>query len=86
MADAKAHAATQGHGRYSTGVTSIGNLLDDSASRKVVDKYIPGFSQRSQINLARSMTMKQVQSYDSTITDAVLAKIDADLAKQPAKK
>ena len=55
-------------------------------SRKIVDKYIPGFSKRSQISMARSMTLKQIQSYDPTISDAALAKIDADLAKLAGKK
>ncbi len=70
---------------YSTAATTIGTLLDDAASRRIVDTNIPGFSSRSQISLARSMTLKQVQSYNSTITDAVLAKIDRDLAKLPPK-
>jgi hypothetical protein len=61
-------------------------LLDDSAARSIVDKYIPGFSKRPQVNLARSMTLKQVQFYDSTITDSVLAKIDANLANLAQKK
>jgi len=81
LAEARAQAAAGVHGRYSSGATAIGTLLDDAAARSVVDKYIPGFSKRPQINLARSMTLKQVQFYDSTITDAVLAKIDAGLAQ-----
>lgn len=86
LAEARAQAAAGIHGRYSSGATAIGTLLDDAASRSVVDKYIPGFSKRPQINLARSMTLKQVQFYDSTITDAILAKIDADLAKLGGSK
>ena len=37
--------------------------------------------------MARGMTLKQIQSYSAdTVTDDVLAKIDADLAKIPASK
>jgi quinohemoprotein ethanol dehydrogenase len=86
LAEARSQAATSAHGRYSTGTTTIGALLDDSAARSIVDKYIPGFSKRPQVNLARSMTLKQVQFYDSTITDSVLAKIDANLANLAQKK
>jgi hypothetical protein len=71
---------------YTTAETDIGTLLDDPASRTVVDKYIPGFSSREQIDMARSMTLKSIQQYAPDITDTVLAEIDADLAKLPAKK
>jgi quinohemoprotein ethanol dehydrogenase len=73
-------------GGYATVSTQIGALLDDPAARKVVDATIPGFSQRPQIGLARSMTLKQIQFYSPDITDAKLAKIDAGLAKLPPKK
>jgi hypothetical protein len=72
---------------YTTADTDIGTLLDDPAARAVLDKHIPGFSKRDQIDMARSMTLKGIQPYDSaTITDKALADIDADLAKLPAKK
>jgi hypothetical protein len=72
---------------FSTAETDIGTLLDDPAARAVVDKHIPGLSSRDQIDMARSMTLKGIQQYDSgTITDKALAEIDADLAKLPVKK
>jgi hypothetical protein len=72
---------------YSTADTDIGTLLDDPAARAVVDKHIPGFSSRDQIDMARSMTLRGIQQYDSaTITDKALAEIDVDLAKLPVKK
>jgi para-nitrobenzyl esterase len=72
---------------YTTADTDIGTLLDDPAARAVLDKHIPGFSSRDQIDMARSMTLKGIQQYDSaTITDKALADIDSDLAKLPAKK
>ena len=71
---------------YSTDNTDIGTLLDDPAARAVVDKHIPGFSSRDQIDMARSMTLKAIQQYDPvSFTDKILAEIDVDLAKLPAK-
>jgi para-nitrobenzyl esterase len=47
---------------------------------------MPDFSTNPQTSMARPMTLKGIQSYaPDQITDAVLAKIDADLAKLPAK-
>lgn len=71
---------------YTAGGSTIGSLLDDPAARKIVDRYVPGFSARPQIGLARSMTLKQLQFYSPDITDARLASIDQDLAKLPPKK
>lgn len=71
---------------YTTADTDIGTLLDDPAARAIVDKYIPGFSSGDQINMARAMTLKSIQQYaPDKFTDQVLASIDADLAKLPAK-
>lgn len=67
---------------YSTEKTSIGTLLDTPETRAVLDAHLPEFSTNPQVEMARSMTLKQVQSYvPDTFTDEVLAKIDADLAK-----
>lgn len=72
---------------YSAAETDIGTILDDPAARAVVDKHIPGFSSQGQIDMARSMTLKSIQQYaPDKYTDTVLAEIDADLAKLPAKK
>lgn len=67
---------------YSTNATDIGTLIDNPATKAVLDKDLPGFSGNPQIEMARSMTLKQIQGFsDDAITDAVLAKIDEDLAK-----
>jgi len=65
----------------------IGDLIDNSATRAILDKYIPGFSTSDQIDAARNMTLKAIQQFaPEAITDDILAKIDADLAKlSPAK-
>lgn len=70
-----------------TTTTTIGALLEDPAAKAIVDKYMPGFSANPQVEMAKAMTFKQVQQYaPDQMSDAVLAKIDADLAKLPVKK
>ena len=74
-------------GAYSTGSSTIGDILADPAAKAVVEKYIPGMLSNDQIEMAKDMTLKQIQQYSpDTVTDANLAKIDADFAKLPAKK
>jgi hypothetical protein len=82
-APAPAAAATG----YSVEDTDIGTLLDDPAAKAVLDKHIPGFSTRDQIDMARSMTLKGVQQYaPDVVTDKILSDIQVDLSKLPAKK
>jgi len=72
---------------YSTSETSIGDLVANPETRAIFDKYLPGVSTNSQLEMAKVMTPRQVQSYaPDMFTDEALAKIDADLAKLPAKK
>jgi hypothetical protein len=71
---------------YSTTDTDLGTLLDNPATKAVLTKYIPQMIANPQIDMARSMTLKQLQSYaGDQLTDQTLAKIDADLAKIPVK-
>lgn len=72
---------------YSTAGTDIGTLLDNPATKAVLDKHIPGFADNPQIEMARPMTLRQIQQFaGDQITDEALAKIDADLAAiKPAK-
>ena len=72
---------------YSVETTDIGTLLDNPATKAVLDKNLPGFTANPQIDMARSMTLKGVQQYAAdTLTDAALAKVQADLNKVPVKK
>ncbi|WP_395397166.1 hypothetical protein WBP07_31325 [Novosphingobium sp. BL-8A] len=72
---------------YSTATTPIGDLLDNPATKAVLVKDVPALVSNPQIDMARGMTLKQVQAYAAdTLTDDVLAKIDADLARVPAAK
>lgn len=71
---------------YTTADTTIGTLVDDAAAKAVLDKHMPGFSSNPQIEMAKAMTLKQIQGFaPDMIKDEVLAKIDVDLAKLPAK-
>src|SRR5688572_23154020 len=85
VASAQAPAAPAA--AYSTSETSIGDLLDNPATKAVLDKHMPGFAGNPQIDMARGMTLKQIQQFaGDAVTDEALARIDADLAKIPAKK
>lgn len=72
---------------YTTAETDIGTLLDDPASKAVLVKNLPGFADNPQIEMARSMTLKQIQGFaGDALSDEKLAAVDAELAKLPAKK
>lgn len=79
-------AAAPAPASYTTESTEIGALLDDPAAKAVLAKHIPDVVSNPGIDQARSMTLKQVQQYSPDLSDKVLAEIDADLAKLPAKK
>lgn len=68
--------------KYSTSTTDIGTLLDNPATKAILTKYLPEVVNSDQIDMARAMTLKQIQSYSpDAITDAKLAQVDADLGK-----
>lgn len=72
---------------YTTAATPIGDLLDNPATKAVLVKDVPALVSNPQIDMARGMTLKQVQTYaGDVLSDEVLAKIDADLARVPAAK
>ena len=63
------------------------DLLDDPAAKAILFKYLPAMAQSDQIDMARGMTLKDTQQYaPDMVSDATLAKIDAEFAKLPAKK
>jgi len=81
-APASAPAAATVGVKYSTADTDIGTLLDNPATKAIVEKNIPGFTTSDQVDMARSMTLKAVQQYaPDSVTDARLAAIDAEFAK-----
>ena len=71
---------------FSVEGTDVGTLLDNPATKAVLDKLLPGLSTNPQIDMARAMTLKQVQGYaPDKIKDEALVQVDAELAKIPAK-
>jgi len=84
---APAAATAAKTGVYKTNETEIGTLLDDPAARVILNKHIPGMTDNPQVDMARSMTLKDVQQYSpDQLTDQVLAAVDADFAKLAASK
>ena len=87
LAAAQAPAAAAAAATYSVEETDVGTLLDNPAAKAILDKHMPGFSSKDQIDMARSMTLRTVQQYaPDMITDKVLGEIQADLNKLPAAK
>ncbi|MDE2595654.1 MAG: hypothetical protein KGL44_02130 [Sphingomonadales bacterium] len=86
-AEAAAPAAAPAKPAFSTAETDIGTLLDNPATKAVLQKYVAALIANPQIDMARAMTLKQVQGYAAdALSDETLAKIDADLAAIPAAK
>jgi para-nitrobenzyl esterase len=68
-------------GKMNTSTTTLGELLDNPASKAVLVKYAPVLTQGGQVDQARPMTLKALQQYMPDLSDDTLGKIDADLAK-----
>jgi hypothetical protein len=67
---------------YSTTASTLGDLLDNPATKAVLQKHVPELVANPQIEMGRGMTLKTLQSYaGDTLTDEKLAAIDADLAQ-----
>jgi hypothetical protein len=64
---------------YTISDTDIGTLLDDPQARAILDKHIPGFSKREQIEQARPFTMNFIKNFpQADISDEMLKGIQAD--------
>ncbi len=67
--------------KYSTAGTTIGDLIDNAATKAVLEKHLPALIGNPQMEMARSMTLKQIQGFaGDALSDEILAKVDADLA------
>ncbi len=86
VAAAPAVAAVPAVATYSTAATTIGDLIDNAATKAVLDKHMPGFSGNPQVAMARSMTLRAIQPMaGDMIKVEMLDLIDGDLAKLPGK-
>lgn len=71
---------------FTTTDTPLGDLLDDADAKAILQKHIPEIIARDGIDMARGMTLKQLQSYaGDQLTDAKLVAIEADLARISGK-
>lgn len=71
---------------YSSTGTPIGTLLDDAAAKAILDKRVPGLTTNPQIEMARGMSLKDIQAYaPQQLTDDVLKAVDADFAALSGK-
>jgi acetyl esterase/lipase len=71
--------------QFTTADTPLGDLLDNPAAKVVLQRHVPELVSSPQIELARGLTLKGIQVYSPTLTDAVLATIDRDLAALSAQ-
>jgi hypothetical protein len=72
---------------YSVSKTLVGTLLDDPAAVEILKRLIPMVYSNDQFQSAgRSLTLKDIQQYEpEALSDANLAKIQAEFDKIPAK-
>lgn len=60
--------------------SNLGDLLDNDASKAVLEKHLPGISTHPQIAMGRGFPLKMVASFSGgLITNEALEKVDADL-------
>jgi hypothetical protein len=79
-------AATAGH--YSVKETQVGKMLDDPAANELLKKMIPGVYGNEMFHtMGRDNTLQGIQQFEpEALSDAVLAKVQAELNKLPAKQ
>ena len=82
---ADAAAAQAAH--YSVATTLVGKLLDDPAASAILQKLIPTVYANDMFKTSgRELTLKAIQQYEpDALSDANLAKIQAEFDKIPAK-
>lgn len=69
---------------FSVETTDLGTLLDNAGAKAVLVKHLPDLVSNEQIQMARAMTLKQLQGFaGDALTDQKLAAIQADLDKLP---
>ena len=72
---------------YSVSTTLVGKMLDDPAANAVLQKMIPTVYANEMFKTSgRELTLKAIQQYEpEALSDANLAKVQAELDKIPAK-
>lgn len=71
---------------YSVETTLAGKLIDDPAAAAILQKFIPTIWANEMFQSAgRELTLRAIQQYETVLTDAKLAEIQAEFDKIPAK-
>ena len=84
-APALAQAAQPAH--YSVTDTLVGTLIDDPAAAAILEKLIPTVWANEMFqSMGRELTLKAIQQYETVLSDAKLAEIQAEFDKIPAKE
>jgi len=85
QSDAPAAAPAAAPTTFNTTTSTVTDILANPDAKAVLVKDAPGLV-TDQLSMAGSMTLTALQQYAPTLlTPAVLAQIDADFAKIPAK-
>ncbi|MCH5377833.1 MAG: hypothetical protein JJ992_28085 [Planctomycetes bacterium] len=72
---------------YSVTTTKNAKLIDDPAAAAILKEQIPTIWANEMFqSVGRDITLKEVQQYETVLTDEKLAEIQAALDKIPAKK
>jgi hypothetical protein len=85
-APAPAPAAQPAAHRYPVETTSIDTLVQNAATRPLVERHFPGLAQHPYYDMIKTMSLRAVQPYSSgLVTDEKLAALQADLDALPAQ-
>jgi hypothetical protein len=73
--------------RYSVESTLVGKMLDDPEANALLKRMIPTvYANEMFQSMGRDLTLKAIQQYEpEALSDANLAKLQAELDKLPAK-
>jgi hypothetical protein len=84
VAPAAAQEARVAH--YSVAETKVGKLLEDPAAAAILQKLIPTVWANDMFHsMGRDLTLKDIQQYETVLSDEKLAEIQAEFDKIPAK-
>lgn len=62
--------------------STVGELLDNPATRAFIDKKMPELASNPAIGMARGMSLRAVAAYSGgKLTDEILAAVDIELRK-----
>ncbi len=64
----------------------VGDLIADPDAKAVLTADIPQVVANPQLSMGYGMKLRDIAQFEPTLTEATLAKIDADLAAMQAKR